>query len=192
MRSTSAILPVAVAAAAAVPVADRARVDTPTTGARRKIQLAVDARAVDPAVADPSTQRTGRLEPRTERTEDMAKYLILIYGDEAQWEAESQDDRQRKGEAHGAFAARATSSAGTAIVDGGELEPSSTATSLRARSTGGPSVTDAPFLETKEVLGGYYVLEAPDLDQALALAKLLPEVSVAHSGVEIRPVRERS
>jgi len=122
----------------------------------------------------------------------MAKYLILIYGDEAQWEAESEADRQRKGEAHGAFAAKAESSPRTALIDGGELELISSATSLRAGSNGSPTVTDAPFLETKEVLGGYYVLEAPDLDQALALAKELPEVAVAHSGVEIRPVKRSS
>ncbi|MFG1885671.1 YciI family protein [Micromonospora sp. NPDC049102] len=48
--------------------------------------------------------------------------------------------------------------------------------------------TDGPFLETKEVLGGYYLVEAADLDEVLSLATLLPEVRASHSGVEIRPV----
>jgi hypothetical protein len=63
------------------------------------------------------------------------------------------------------------------------------ATSLRPGSGGRPAITDGPFLETKEVLGGFYVLDASDLDEAISLASELPEVSVDHSGVEIRPLR---
>ncbi len=48
--------------------------------------------------------------------------------------------------------------------------------------------TDGPFLETKEALGGFYLLEAADLDEVIGLASLLPEVHAGHSGVEIRPV----
>ena len=51
----------------------------------------------------------------------------------------------------------------------------------------GLSATDGPFSETKEILGGYYVLEADSLDEVEALAALLPEVQADHSGVEIRP-----
>lgn len=120
----------------------------------------------------------------------MAKYLILIYGDEELWEAESEAEQRRKGEAHGAFVANAASSPRAAVLDSGELGLTSAATSLRAGSALAPTVTAGPFLETKAALGGYYVLEAADRDQALELAALLPEVSVAHSGVEIRPVRE--
>lgn len=62
-----------------------------------------------------------------------------------------------------------------------------TATSLRRNSSGEIVATDGPFAETKEALGGYYVIEADDLDAALAVAKQVP----AHfGGVEVRPIRE--
>lgn len=57
----------------------------------------------------------------------------------------------------------------------------------RSRPPAGPA-TDGPYLETKEALGGFYLIEAGDLDEVLALAALLPEVRDGHSGVEIRPV----
>ncbi|WP_238010658.1 YciI family protein [Dactylosporangium sp. AC04546] len=109
----------------------------------------------------------------------MAKYLILIYGDEREWSAMTAEDRQRLEAGHLAFRA----AAGPGVLGGEELEPASTATSLR-----GATVTDGPFLETKEALGGYYLIEAGDLDEAIALAARLPEVTAGHSGVEIRPV----
>jgi len=114
----------------------------------------------------------------------MAKYLVLIYGDEQLWEARSEQERRANEAAHGRFAA----AAGDGVLGGEELMSTSTATSLRGSATGSPTTTDGPFLETKEVLGGYYVLEAPDLDAVIALARLLPEVSASHSGVEIRPI----
>ncbi|NUT93998.1 MAG: hypothetical protein HOY78_18455 [Saccharothrix sp.] len=116
----------------------------------------------------------------------MAKYLVLIYGDEQIWESMSEQERKDNEAAHGKFAA----AAGDAILGGHELMSTTTATSLRGSATGEPTTTDGPFLETKEALGGYYVIEAPDLDAAIALAKQLPEVSVSHSGVEIRPILE--
>ncbi|SEP53141.1 YciI family protein [Amycolatopsis saalfeldensis] len=115
----------------------------------------------------------------------MAKYLFLIYGDEQAWEAETEQDRVDKQAGHGAF----TAAAGTAIAGGHELLLAATATSLRGTGGGRPTVTDGPFLESKEVLGGYYVVEAPDLDAATALAAQLPELAAAHGGVEIRPIR---
>jgi hypothetical protein len=82
--------------------------------------------------------------------------------------------------------------AGTSILASGELERSTTATTLRARPLGdagdGPSVTDGPFLESKEVLGGFYVVDVPDLDAALDLASGLAEVSQDHSGVQVQPL----
>jgi hypothetical protein len=108
----------------------------------------------------------------------MTKYLILIYGDEQRWDAETPAERQAKEEGHRAFAAAAT------VLDGHELASSATATTLR-----GPGmITDGPFLEAKEALGGYYLIEAVDLDAAMAVAALLPELSSGHGGVEIRPV----
>ena len=115
----------------------------------------------------------------------MANYLILIYGDERVWAAADAQEQRRTDEGHVAFAAKA----GTAVLGGHQLQPSSTATSLRPGADR-PMVTDGPFLETKEGLGGYYLLEAEDLDQAIELAALLPEVTGGSGGVEIRPVVE--
>ncbi|MFK4088188.1 YciI family protein [Kribbella sp. NPDC020789] len=112
----------------------------------------------------------------------MMKYLVLIFGDEAEWTTTDADERARIVAAHQEFAAKA----GDAVLASGELELSSTATSLRSGGDGKVSITDAPFLEAKEVLGGFYVLQADDLDQVIALASGLREVHVGHSGVEIR------
>ena len=70
---------------------------------------------------------------------------------------------------------------GAKLLGGEALQPTGTATSVR----GGSEVTDGPFVETKEVLGGYYLVEAPDLDAALAVGKLCP---ARFGGVEVRPV----
>lgn len=117
----------------------------------------------------------------------MAKYLILIYGDEQKWDARTAEEERANSEGHEAFRA----AAGAGVLGGHELESTTTTTSLRADATGRLMVTDGPFVETKEVLGGYYVLEASDLDQAISLAGQLPEVRAGHSGVEIRPIRQR-
>ena len=114
----------------------------------------------------------------------MAKYLILIYGDDQQWAAMSPHDVQKLDGAHRAFSA----AAGPAVLDGRQLEPASIATTLRAGPTGQTVITDGPFLETKEAVGGYYLIEAADLDEVIGLASRLYEVSAGHSGVEIRPV----
>jgi hypothetical protein len=116
----------------------------------------------------------------------MAKYLVLIYGDEQKWEAWSAQEEKENSARHDAFRARA----GAAIIGSNALESSAAATSLRADAAGRPTATDGPFLETKEVLGGYYLLEAADLDEAISLAGQVPEATAAFSGVEIRPVRE--
>ncbi len=119
----------------------------------------------------------------------MAKYLFLIYGNEKRWDTMSPEEGRRIDDGHRAVRSRA----GTAILASGELEPSSTATSLRAgASIDHPTITDGPFLETKEAIGGFYLLDAADLDDAIALARLLPEVAADHSGVEIRPLRGSS
>lgn len=116
----------------------------------------------------------------------MAKYLVLIYGDERTWDAWSEEQGQANGEAHGAFNAFA----GAAVVGGHELARSEEARNIRADGSGGQTVTDGPFPETKVVLGGFYVIEAADLDTAVALASRLPEASAPSSGVEVRPVQQ--
>jgi hypothetical protein len=70
---------------------------------------------------------------------------------------------------------------------GNALDQTTTATTVRVRN-GKTAVTDGPFAETKEQVGGFYLLEASGLDEAIKLASMLPEVQVSHSGVEIRPV----
>jgi hypothetical protein len=115
----------------------------------------------------------------------MAKFLLLIYGDEQRWDAMSADEMRAHDAAHVAFAA----AAGKRIINGEELESPSKARTLRRRHPArSAAATDGPFMETKEVLGGYYFLEAENLAEVEALAALLPEVQADHSGVEIRPV----
>jgi hypothetical protein len=114
----------------------------------------------------------------------MATYMLLIYGDAQQWDAMTPEQVKAHDAAHVAFSA----AAGDRIIGSGELELAPTATTLRADPAGGLITTDGPFLETKEALGGYYLLRADDLDQVVALVALLPEVRAGHSGVEIRPL----
>ncbi|GLZ49926.1 hypothetical protein Acsp06_61110 [Actinomycetospora sp. NBRC 106375] len=121
----------------------------------------------------------------------MGQYLILIYTDEASMAAMGEQEvgalmaaHQRFGGTHGA-----------ALRGGGWLHPTATATTVR-RPDGRERddlaagedalVTDGPYVETKEALGGYYVVEAPDLDTALAIARQVPE---PFGGVEVRPLR---
>ena len=119
----------------------------------------------------------------------MARYMLLIYGDAQQWEAMTAEQAKAHDAAHAAHAAFGAA-AGSRIVGGEELELAPMATTLRTDSTGGVVTTDGPFLETKEALGGFYLLEADDLDEVIELAARLPEVRAGHSGVEIRPVVE--
>jgi hypothetical protein len=110
----------------------------------------------------------------------VAQYLILIYADEAQFAAHP-DVRAGLRQEHEIYGKEL----GEAFLGGNGLMPGSTATSVRKAADGAASVTDGPFLETKEVLGGYYLVEAPDLDAALELAKKCPQ---PFGGVEVRPV----
>lgn len=116
----------------------------------------------------------------------MARYLVLIYGDEQRWGAATDGWHEQNAQAHRAF----VTAAGEALVGGGELESTEAATSVRGDSAGRTVVTDGPFVESKEALGGFYVIDAPDLDEAIKLAKLVPEATGPFSGVEVRPVRE--
>ena len=113
----------------------------------------------------------------------MSKYMLLIYGNEQRWETISAAEMAEIDAGHVAFQKRA----GDRILASGQLEPSSTATTLRGDGEA-PAVTDGPFLETKEVLGGFYLVEAADLDEAVALSRELAEVRHSHSGVEIKPL----
>ena len=111
----------------------------------------------------------------------MSEYLVLIYDSEAAWGSAGPDDVTRIHEGHGRFA----EANGAAIRGGNALQPTSTATSLRHEPSGELTVTDGAFAETKEALGGYYLIEAADLDAAIGVAKQIPVVA---GGVEVRPI----
>jgi hypothetical protein len=113
----------------------------------------------------------------------MAQYLILIYEDEATYANPTPELWQQAMEAHGRFSKQVVEKGGK-ILGGEALEPTPTATSIR-----GDVVTDGPFAETKEALGGFYLIEADDLDHALAIAKLCPAPG---GGVEVRPIMDTS
>lgn len=112
----------------------------------------------------------------------MSKYLVLIYRDE---EAESQATGGEISPQYREFMDRRAS----ALLGGVALEPTTMATSVRNNGAGDFVVTDGPFAESKEALGGYYLIEAADLDEALEIAK---EVPAPYGGVEVRPVRVAS
>ncbi|MBI1378284.1 MAG: hypothetical protein GC157_12490 [Frankiales bacterium] len=109
------------------------------------------------------------------------KYMFLIYGDEAAMADATPEQWDEMLKAHNEWG-HAVEAAGATILGGDALAASSMATTVR-RGSGAPVVTDGPFAETKEALGGFYLVECADLDQALSLASTLP----AHT-VEVRPV----
>lgn len=111
----------------------------------------------------------------------MGKYLVMIYDNEALWDAADPSVPQANHLNHVAFAQANQA----AIVGGAQLDGSNTATSIRSDGNGGFVVTDGTFAETKEVMGGYYVIEAADLDEALEIAKQVPSPM---GGVEVRPI----
>jgi hypothetical protein len=124
-------------------------------------------------VAGPSGPAATTKEP------GMAQYLILIYETEASYAEGGADVWEEVGKAHTRFAEQ-VGELGATMLGGNALQPTMTATSIR-----NDVVTDGPFAETKEALGGYYLIEAADLDQALAVAKLCP---APFGGVEVRPI----
>jgi hypothetical protein len=111
----------------------------------------------------------------------MSEYLVLIYDDEARWANAGAELWQQAMVDHNAFGEKN----GEVLKGGKALQPTSTATTVRKDSSGSVTVTDGPFAETKEALGGYYLIEAADLDQAIEIAKQVP---VYFGGVEVRPV----
>jgi hypothetical protein len=110
------------------------------------------------------------------------KYMLLIYMDE---KAMSEEERARC-YVESAQLAQELDSEGKYIA-AGPLHPISTATSLQVRS-GKRLVTDGPFAETREQLGGYYLVEASDLDEAMTIAEQIP--AARYGTIEIRPLLE--
>lgn len=105
-------------------------------------------------------------------------FMILIHDQESAWEDPQAAARGYAG--HRAFMAAHADT----VVDASELAPAATATVIRHDAAGGVTLTDGPWAEAKEVLGGYYRFTADDLDAALAVARAVPSPA---GGVELRP-----
>ena len=111
------------------------------------------------------------------------KYLLLMYGAERTWDATQKAEMDGIYAAHRAYGEEMRTAG--VIRGGAELKPTATATTVRF--TGGhPSTIDGPFAETKEQLGGYYIIEVEDIDQAIAWAQKMP--AMTDGAVEIRPL----
>jgi hypothetical protein len=111
------------------------------------------------------------------------KYLLMIYRSDAEFAKMDQAARQKVTADYGAFTQSIIQSGHFKAGDG--LQPSSTATTLRVRD-GKTLTTDGPFAETREQLGGYYLIEAKDLDTALGIAARIP--GARDGSIEVRPV----
>jgi hypothetical protein len=115
------------------------------------------------------------------------KYMLLIHDNEKAWGALG-DDEQKQIMAEYRRVTEQMRASGHHRA-GSQLQPTSTATSVRVRN-GKRLITDGPFAETREQLGGYYLVEAKDLDEAISLAERLP--SARMGTIEIRPLAEAS
>jgi len=113
------------------------------------------------------------------------KYMLLIYREEAGMQTMSEADRNQTMAAYGAYT-QAMMQAGV-MVDGGRLRPANAATTVRV-ANGKTEVLNGPYAETREQLGGYYMIEAPDLDAALPWAARCPGAS--GGSIEVRPIWE--
>jgi hypothetical protein len=114
--------------------------------------------------------------------EDVMEYLLMIYNEEKRFRAGSDPEVHK---AYRAFGEEFKSH----IKGGNALQPTTAATSVRVRE-GKRLTTDGPFAETKEQLGGYYLIEAADLDQALTIAANIP--GAKHGTIEVRPIMKVS
>ncbi len=113
------------------------------------------------------------------------KYMLLIYEDEKGWATIAEADRQKIYGEYMQFSKDIQESGHCKA--GAPLQPTSKATSVKVRN-GKRLVTDGPFAETREQLGGYYLVEAKDLDEAIGIAARIP--SARHGTIEVRPVME--
>jgi hypothetical protein len=111
------------------------------------------------------------------------QYIILIYENEAESVARAPADQQKMWGEYGEFT-RSIKASGN-FKAGDALQKTTTATTIRVRD-GKQLVTDGPFAETREQLGGYYLIEAKDLDEARAIAARIP--AARHGSVEVRPI----
>jgi hypothetical protein len=113
------------------------------------------------------------------------RYALLIYANEQDWASQTEEQAQAQFQDYMAFTKDVVD---RGIMQSGEaLQPTATATTVRVR--GGETLsTDGPFAETKEQLGGFYVVECKDLDEAIEVATRIPDVR--GGSIEVRPVLE--
>jgi hypothetical protein len=113
------------------------------------------------------------------------RYMLLVYEREGDWAAMSEADQKK---AYGEYMTLTEDmKTNQQYVSGAPLQPVATATTVRIRD-GKPLSTDGPFAETREQLGGYYLINAKDLDEAIGLARRIP--AARNGSIEVRPVME--
>jgi len=111
------------------------------------------------------------------------QYLLLIYMDERLMANVTPEDGQKMSAEYGVFTQGIIQNGN--FKAGDRLKPTSTATTVRVKD-GKTLATDGPFAETREALGGYYLIEAKDLDEAVGIAARIP--AAQHGCVEVRPI----
>jgi hypothetical protein len=115
--------------------------------------------------------------------EAIMKYTVLVYGDERKEQLLSEHEQQALLEKHAEFASQHDD----AVIAAEALEPTTTARTLRLNGDS-VAVSDGPFAEAPLQLGGFYLIDAPDLDSAVTMVKQLPVGH--HDAIEVRPVIE--
>jgi hypothetical protein len=115
--------------------------------------------------------------------EEPVKVMALIYGDQSRWDELSADEREAVYDRYRAFADEAR--AAGVMAGGEELASPRDATTVRVRSDE-TLVTDGPYAEVKEALGGVFILDVPTMDQAIEYAAKIP--GAEHGAVEVRPI----
>jgi len=113
------------------------------------------------------------------------RYILLIYDRESEWAALSEKDRGQLFSEYMSFTDGIRKSGH--YVAGDPLQPTSSATTVRVRN-GKPVSTDGPFAETREQLGGYYIIKAKDVDEATSIAARIPSARLG--SIEVRPIQE--
>jgi len=113
------------------------------------------------------------------------KYLCLIYDEEKKLQAMAKSDFDALMGEYFAFT-KAIRASGQ-YLGGNDLQPTGNATTVRVRN-GQTSTSDGPFAETKEQLGGYYLIEAKDLNEAIQIAARIPSAKIG--SIEVRPIQE--
>src|SRR6476661_3034677 len=127
--------------------------------------------------------RLGVGETSRSKGADPMQYLLMIYQNEAEYGKIDPAMSKKMLEEYGAFTQSIIQSGN--FKAGDRLQPTTTATTVRVRD-GKTLTTDGPFAETREQLGGYYLIDAKDLDEAISLAARIP--SAVHGSIEVRPI----